>query len=117
MDAKLDVLGELFVELFVVILFFGNLSKHLQALLYKILLDHTQDFVLLEGLARDVQWQVLRVHNALHKGEPFWHEFVTIVHDKHAPNVQLDIGALLLCLEHVEWCTAWHEEQSTKLQL
>merc|ERR1712060_279787 len=39
-DAELDVLRELLVELLVVILLLGNLCKHLQAFLDQVLFDH-----------------------------------------------------------------------------
>merc|ERR1712070_1142134 len=40
MNSKLNVLGELLVELLVVILLLSNLSKHFQAFLHQVLLDH-----------------------------------------------------------------------------
>ena len=52
-DAKLQAIAELFVGLLVTPSF-GNLCKHFQELLDQVLLDDTQDLVLLQGLARDV---------------------------------------------------------------
>merc|ERR1712086_1058598 len=98
-DAKFDVLRELLVKLLVVILLLGDFGKHFKAFLNQVLLDHTQNFILLESLARDVQWQVLRVNHTLDKREPLWHEFIAIIHDEHTAHVELDVGALLLGLE------------------
>merc|ERR1719313_3141452 len=109
MDAKLQVLPKLLVKLLVVILLLTDLGEHLQALLHQILLDHTQNLVLLQCLTRDVQGQVLRVHYAFHKAEPLWDKLVAIVHNEDTTNVKLDVVALLLGLEHIEWCTAWYE--------
>jgi len=53
-DTKLEVLGKLLVEFFVVLLVLGDFSEHFQALLYDILLDNLEDTILLEGLTRDV---------------------------------------------------------------
>merc|ERR1719424_75365 len=110
MDAQLDVLGELFIELLVIVFLFRDLRKHLQALLHKVFLDDTQNLVLLQGLARDVQRQVLRVHNALDERKPLRHQLIAIVHDKHTTHIELDVSALLLGLKHVERRTAGHKE-------
>lgn len=64
-DANLDVLGELLVVLFVVILFLGKFSEKFQALLDQILADHLQDLTLLQHLSGDVQGQILRVYHTL----------------------------------------------------
>merc|ERR1719261_667227 len=101
MDTELDVLRELLVEFLVV----------------KVLLDHTQDLVLLESLTRNVQRQVLRVDNSLDKGQPLRHELIAVIHDEDTTHVKLDVGALLLGLKHVEWSTAWDKEQCPELQL
>jgi hypothetical protein len=96
MDAKLDILGELFIELLVVVFLLRDLGEHLEALLDEVLFDNTQDLILLKCLTRDVQGKVLRVYNTLDKREPLWHKFVAVVHNEHATHVELDIGALLL---------------------
>merc|ERR1719327_1649916 len=109
-NSKLDVLGELLIELLVIVLLFSNLRKHFQAFLHQVLLDHTQYLVLLQSLTRDVQWQVLGIHNALDERKPLWHEFITIIHDEDTTHVKLDVRALLLALKHVEWSTARDKE-------
>jgi hypothetical protein len=54
-DAELEFLPKDFVKLGVVVLVLGDLVEHLDALLDDVLLDHLQDLVLLQHLARDVQ--------------------------------------------------------------
>merc|ERR1739846_173953 len=49
--AELQALAELLVKLLVIVLLLSDLRKHLQALFDQILLDHTQDLVLLKCLA------------------------------------------------------------------
>ena len=117
MDAQLQALAELLVELLVVVLLLSDLCEHLEALLHKILLDDSQDLVLLQGLTGDVQRQVLRVHHALHEVQPLWHQLLAVVHDEDTTHVQLDVVALLLGLEEVEGRPAGDEEQRTELQL
>mmetsp|Transcript_65899 Transcript_65899/g.174744 ORF Transcript_65899/g.174744 Transcript_65899/m.174744 type:complete len:435 (-) Transcript_65899:40-1344(-) len=117
MDSKFQALAELFVELLVVILLLGNFCKHLEALLHKILLDDTQNLVLLQRLSRDVQRKILRIHDAFHKIQPLWDQLVTIIHDENAAHIQLDVVAFLLCLKQIEGSTTGHEQQRTELQL
>ena len=69
MHAELEVLAEGLVELCVVVLVLGNLSKHVEALLHDVLLDDLEDLVLLQHLARDVERQVLAVNDALDEVE------------------------------------------------
>ncbi len=61
----LDVLGELLVVLFVVVLVLGEFSEEFQALLDQVLADDLQDLALLQHLSGDVQGQILRVHHTL----------------------------------------------------
>mmetsp|Transcript_4437 Transcript_4437/g.7251 ORF Transcript_4437/g.7251 Transcript_4437/m.7251 type:complete len:256 (-) Transcript_4437:1060-1827(-) len=103
-DAKLDVLAELLVELAVLLRVFAELADEVDGLLDQVLLDDAQDLVLLQGLARDVQGQILRVHHTLHEGEPLGHQVLAVVHDEHSAHVELDGVVLLLvgALEHIE---------------
>merc|ERR1712066_607771 len=116
-DAELQALAELLVELLVVVLLLGDLSEHLQALLHEVLLDHAENLVLLEGLTRDVQGQVLRVDDALDHVQPLGHELLAVVHDEDTAHVQLDVVALLLALEQVEGRAPRHEQESAELEL
>ena len=83
------------VELVVVVLVLGDLVEELDALLDQVLLDDLEDLVLLQHLARDVEGQILAVHDALHEGQPLGDELLAVVHDEHPPHVQLDVVALL----------------------
>merc|ERR1719487_842816 len=108
-DAELDVLAKLLVELLEVLRVLLDLAKELDALL---------DDVLLERLARDVERQVLRVDDALHEGEPLGDEVLAVVHDEDAADVQLDVPrVLLLRLEEVERRALRHEEDRGELEL
>merc|ERR1712195_99715 len=117
MHTELEAFAELLIELFVVVLLLRNLGKHFKALLDKVLLDHSQNLVLLESLTRDVQRKILRVHNALDKVEPLWHELIAVIHDEHTAHIQLDVVALLLGLEEIERRTTRDEEQGAELEL
>mmetsp|Transcript_36757 Transcript_36757/g.79203 ORF Transcript_36757/g.79203 Transcript_36757/m.79203 type:complete len:528 (+) Transcript_36757:116-1699(+) len=117
MHPELQALAECLVELLVIILLLCNLREHLQAFLDKVLLDHSQDLVLLQGLARDVQRKILRIHNALHKVQPFWHELLAVIHDEDAADIQLDVVPLLLGLEEIKGCPARDKKQGTELKL
>merc|ERR1711939_1271774 len=64
-----------------------DLAKELDALLDNVLLDHLEDLVLLQRLARDVERQVLRVDDALDKGQPLRDEVLAVVHDEDAADV------------------------------
>jgi len=116
-DAQLQALSELLIELLVVVFLLCNFGKHFKALLHQILLDHAKDFVLLQSFAGDVQWQVLRIHDALHHVQPLWHKLVAIVHNEDTADVKLNVVALLFGLEEIERSTAWYEQQSPELKL
>ena len=58
MDSELKILGELFIELLVVLSILLDLSEHFKALLDDVLLYDLQDFVLLEGFSGDVKGKI-----------------------------------------------------------
>mmetsp|Transcript_18093 Transcript_18093/g.30891 ORF Transcript_18093/g.30891 Transcript_18093/m.30891 type:complete len:540 (-) Transcript_18093:58-1677(-) len=116
-DSELEVLGELLVELLVVLLVLGDLGEHLEALLDDVLLDDLEDSVLLQGLSRDVQGQVVGVDDSLHEGEPLGDEVLAVVHDEDSSHVELEVVLLLLVLEEVEGSALGHEEEGGELEL
>merc|ERR1719487_349035 len=117
-DAELDVLAKLLVELLEVLRVLLDLAKELDALLDDVLLDHLEDLVLLERLARDVERQVLRVDDALDEGEPLRDEVLAVVQDEDAADVQLDVArVLLLRLEEVKRRALRHEKDRGELEL
>ena len=113
----LEILGERFVELLVVVLVLGDVVEQLQTLLDEVLADHLQDLTLLQHLSRDVQRQILRVDDASHEAQVLGDQLLAVVHDEDATHVQLDVVALLLVLEHVERGSLRHVEQRAELQL
>merc|ERR1719482_2040796 len=95
-----------------------DLGEDLDALLDNVLLDHLEDLVLLERLARDVERQVLRVDDALHEGEPLGDEVLAVVHDEDPADVQLDVArVLLLRLEEGKRRALRHEKDRGELEL
>jgi hypothetical protein len=66
-DTEFQVLGELLVEFFVVLLVLSDLSEHLKALLDDVLLDDLQDSVLLEGFSGNVKWEIVGIDNTLNE--------------------------------------------------
>ena len=66
-DTEFQVLGELFVELFVVLLVLSDLSEHLKALFDDVLLDDLQDSVLLESFSRNVKREIVGIDNTLNE--------------------------------------------------
>lgn len=104
-DTELDVLAERFVELREVVLILGDLAEEIHALLDDVFANDLEDFVLLEGLARDVEGEILRVDDTLDEVEVLGNQVFAVVHDEDATNVKLDVVALLLGLEEIEGCT------------
>lgn len=63
MNTKLDVLAKHIVELAKVVLVLSDLTEHVQALLDDVLADDLADLVLLEGLTRDAEGEIMvRTH-------------------------------------------------------
>ena len=116
-DAELDVLAELLVELLVVVLVRGDVLEELDGLLDDVLLDDLEDLVLLEGLAGDVQREVLAVDDAAEEREPLGADVLAVVHDEDAADVELDVVALLVRLEHVEGRALRRVEDGAELEL
>ena len=116
MDTELEVLGELLVELLVVLLVLSDLGKHLEALFDDVLLHDLEDLVLLEGLTRDVKGKILGVDDALHEGEPLGDDLLAVVHDEDTAHVELDVVLLLLLLKEVERRSLGDEEEGTELE-
>ena len=64
-----------------------------------VLLDDFEFLFLLQHLARDVERQVVVVEDALDEAEPLGDEFLAIVHDEEAADLELNVVFLLLALE------------------
>ena len=104
MDTELDVLRKGLVELGKVVLVLGNLRDDVHRLLDQVLADDLEDLVLLEGLTRNVEGQIFRIDDTLDKVEVLGDQILTVVHDEHAADIELDVVALLLGLEQIEGC-------------
>ncbi|KAJ0471247.1 hypothetical protein HanIR_Chr14g0727621 [Helianthus annuus] len=87
MDTQFQILGKGFIEFVVIILVLSNLIEHLNAFLHKILPDNLENLVLLKHFTRDVEWQVIGVHNTLYKPKVFWNQLFTVVHDENSPDI------------------------------
>lgn len=98
-NTELDVLAEGLVELVEVVFVLSNLADEVEGLLDKILADNLENLVLLEGFARDVQREILRVDDTLDEVEILRNEVLAVVHDEDTANVELDVVTLLLRLE------------------
>ena len=98
-NTELDVLAEGLVELVEVVFVLSNLTDEVEGLLDKILADNLENLVLLEGFARDVQREILRVDDTLDEVEVLRNEVLAVVHDEDTANVELDVVTLLLRLE------------------
>ncbi len=106
MDTELQVLSKRLVKLGKVVLVLRNLRQQVHALFNDVLANHLENLVLLQRLSRNVQRQILRVHDTLHKVQVLGDQVLAVVHDKHPAHVKLDVVALLLRLEQVKGCTA-----------
>jgi hypothetical protein len=116
-ETELEVLGELFIELLVVIGVFSDFSEKFHALLDDVLLDDLEDLVLLEEFSGNVQGQIFRVDDTLNETEEFGDKFVTVVHNEDSSNVQLDVVLLLLGLDQLERSSLGDIEDGLELQL
>ena len=117
MDAELDILAELLVELLERILVLGEFVKKFHTFLDKIFTNDFQNFVLLEHLTGDVQRKILRVHDTLDEVQVLGDQFFAVIHDENATNVQFDVVLLLLILEQVKGSTLGNEKESTEFKL
>jgi hypothetical protein len=107
MNTKLQVLAERFVELFEVVLVLSDLGEKIHGLLDDVFADNLKDLVLLQSFTGDVEGEILRVDDTLDEVEVFRDDVLAVIHDEDAANVELDVIALLLCLEEVEGRTTY----------
>ncbi|KAK1237457.1 hypothetical protein MKX08_003082 [Trichoderma sp. CBMAI-0020] len=116
-DTQLEVLGEGAVELVKLLLVLGNLLEELKSLLDNVLLDDLHDLVLLEGLTRQVEGEILRVDNTLDEAQPLGNELGGVIGDEDTADVQLDVVLGLLGLKQVKGSTLGDVEDGTELEL
>merc|ERR1719154_230285 len=116
-DAELQVLAELLVELLEVILVLGDLLNGLHDLLDDVLTDNLKDLVLLEHLSGNVEGKIFRIDDSLDEVKILGDDVITVIHDEHTPNIQLDVVLLLLVLEQVKGSSLGNKEKSSELKL
>lgn len=116
-DTKLEVLGEGRVELVKLFAVLGDLVEHLQGLLDNVLLDDLHDLVLLKGLTRQVEGEILRVDNTLDKAEPLGNEVGAVIGDEDTADVELDVVLGALALKEIEGSTLGNKEDGAELEL
>jgi molybdopterin-guanine dinucleotide biosynthesis protein len=98
-NAKLGVFAERLVELGEVVFVLSNLADKIHRLLHKVLANHLEDFVLLEGFTGDVEGKIFRVDDTLDEVEVLGNEVLTVIHDEYTADVEFDVIVLLLGLE------------------
>jgi hypothetical protein len=104
MNTELDILAEGLIELLEVVLVLSDLRKHIHALLDDVLADDFENFILLKGLTRDVERQVLRINDTLDKVEVLGNKVLTVIHNEDTADVEFDVIALFLALKQIKWC-------------
>jgi len=63
-DTEFEILGELFVEFLEVFCVFGDRLEHFHNLLNDVLLDHFENFIVLQKFSRYVKGKILTVDNS-----------------------------------------------------
>jgi hypothetical protein len=116
-DAQLDVLGKLLVELLETILVLADFVNKFETLLDEVLPDDLQDLVLLEHFTGDVEGKIFRIDDSLEEVEVLWDQLFAVIHDEDTPDVKLDVVLLLLVLKEIEGGALGHEEESTEFEL
>ena len=104
-DTELDVLAERLVELVEVVLVLRNFGEQVETFLDDVLANDLQNLVLLEGFTGNIERKIFGVYNAFHKVEVFGDEVFTVIHNEDTSDVELDVIALLLRFEEIEWST------------
>jgi hypothetical protein len=102
-DTELEILAKGLVELLETLLVLGDFSEEVEALLHEVLADDLKDLVLLESLTRDVERQVLGIDDTFDEVEVLGDQILAVIHNEDTSDVELDVIALLLTLEEVEW--------------
>ena len=113
-DAELDVLGKLFVELLVGVLVFGQLIKKLHALFDEIFPNDFQNFILLEHLTGDVQREVLGVDDAPDEVQVLGDQLFAVVHDEDTTYVKFNVILLLFVFEQIKRGSFGNEKEGTE---
>ncbi len=105
-DAELDVQPEVLPELLVLLpVLRQHRTQFIEHLALDPVFDQTQLVVVLQHLTRNVQGQILRIHEPLHKPKIRRQQLLAVVHDEHTPGVQLQTRFVVLGIESVRHAT------------
>jgi hypothetical protein len=63
--------------------------KHVQHFSHQFLLNDFQQFVLLQHFTRNIQRQIVAVHEAPNEGQIFGQHILEVVRDEHPSDIQL----------------------------
>jgi hypothetical protein len=72
---------------------------------------------LLEHLTREVEGEIFRVDDTLDEAKPLGNEFLAVIGDEDASNVELDVVLFPLGFEEVEGSSFGDEEDGAEFQL
>jgi len=102
---------ELIPELGVVLgAILGELVQRIQHALDVSAANTIDELIMLEQLARDIQGQVIGIHEAAYETQPARQQALRVIHDEHAPNIELH-AVRLLAVEEVKRPTLGNEQQ------
>ena len=89
-NANLEGLAELIPELFIILTLVLELAgKRLEDILFESLTDNLEFTALLQKFTRDIEGQVRRIHQALHKAQVIRQQVLALVHDEHMTGIEL----------------------------
>jgi hypothetical protein len=94
-DSKLQILGECFTKLLVVLFVFSQLREELGALLHDVFADDFQDLALVEHFSGDVQGQVLGVNCTADKVEVLRYHLIKAVHAERTMDIEFVVVLLV----------------------
>merc|ERR1711976_215313 len=69
------------------------------------------------SISGDVKREILGVNNTLDKVEILWDKLLTVVHDEHSSDIELDVVLALLVLKQVKRSSLGDEKKSSELKL
>ena len=76
------------------------------------------DLVLLQGLTRDIEWQIVGVDNTTYKVEIPWKKILELFGNKDTTNVKLHLALLSpVVVEHVHRSLLRHEQDGLEVDL
>jgi len=117
MDTQFDVLGELFVELFIIFGILLDFGEQFQNFFDDVFLDDLEDLVLLQEFSGNVKRKIFRIDDSLNEAEAVRDQILAVVHNEDSSDVEFDVIFFLLGFEEVEGGSFGYEEDSLELEL